>query len=235
MKFVPTVRALSLATVIGVSLLPLGARAGSGSELWPEVSAFIRLDEDTRLYLAASSSRSKESNTQSLNASAYFDLSIKPIARPELWTQDWRRSRFLWARVGYTRVFNVQQGTNEVAENRGVLALYAKAPLPDEVLLEARARTDLRWIGDAYSTRCRLRLEVSREFTWIEHIVVPYANAEAFYDTRYNGWSRSLYQAGSEVTLSKEFRYELYLARQIDRLPQSGSVNALGVGAKWYF
>lgn len=235
MKFVAAVKPLTLATVIGVSLLPPGALADSGSELWPELSAFIRLNENTRLYLDASVSRSKESNTQSLDASAYFDLSIKPILRPDLWTQDWHRSRFLWARVGGTRVFKVEQGTNAVAENRAVLALYGKAPLPAEVWLEARARTDLRWIGDAYSTRYRLRLEASREFTWVEHTVVPYANAEAYYDTRYDGWSRSLYQAGAEVTLSKEFRYEIYLARQIDRLPQSASVNVLGVVAKWYY
>ena len=111
---------------------------------------------------------------------------------------------------------------------------HGRAPLPYEVWLEARARADLRWIGDAYSTRYRLRLEASREFTWLERTVVPYANAEAFYDTRYDGWSRSLYQAGAEVTASKGFRWEVYLARQVDRLPGRSALNALGVVAKWY-
>jgi hypothetical protein len=217
------------------ALLPLCTRAASDTELWPELSAFVQLNDRARVYLDASASANKESNTQSLDASAFVDLSIQPIFRGNLRTEDWQRSRYLWARMGYTRVFKVEQGTREVVEDRGVLAIYGRAPLPADVWLEVRTRADLRWIGDAYSTRYRLRLDASREFNWFEHTVVPYANAEAFYDTRYDGWARTLYQAGAELTLSKRFRVELYLARQVDRLPSKQSVNAPGIVAKWYF
>ena len=67
-----------------------------------------------------------------------------------------------------------------------------------------------------------------------DHTVVPYCNVEWFYDTRYDGWSRLLYQAGTEVTLSERWRYELYLARQNDRLPSVSSLNAFGVVLKYY-
>ena len=35
--------------------------------------------------------------------------------------------------------------------------------------------------------------------------------------------------------MNKRFRYELYLARQNDRLPQVQTLNALGIVAKFYF
>jgi len=103
------------------------------------------------------------------------------------------------------------------------------------VWVETRTRADLRWIGDDYSTRYRFRLEANREFGVKDHPVLPYLNVEWFYDTRYSDWSRTLYQAGVEVTVNKVFRYELYLARQDDRLPEVKSLNALGVVAKFYF
>ena len=91
------------------------------------------------------------------------------------------------------------------------------------------------WMSNEYSTRYRFRLEVNRELFVKDRLVLPYFNVEWFYDTRYNDWSRALYQAGVEVTVNKGFRYEVYLARQNDRLPQVETLNALGVVAKFYF
>lgn len=213
------------------------AFAADSSELWPELSAFITMTPATRIYLDSSYARDTETDTRTLDLSAYVDISIEPIVREQLRTEDWQRSRFLWARLGYTRVVKADGGTDSpyVAENRGILSLYARAELPSEVWLEARARVDLRWIGGDYSNRYRFRLEASREFAVLEHTVVPYFNAEAFYDTRYDAWARALYQAGAEVTVNKGFRYEIFLARQNDRQPSEQTLNALGLVGKWYF
>ena len=79
-----------------------------------------------------------------------------------------------WARIGYDRVLKATDGAGaEVAENCGVVSLYAKAPLPAEVWLEGRVRADLRWIGGDYSTRYPFRVEATREFTLFNHTVVP--------------------------------------------------------------
>jgi hypothetical protein len=210
--------------------------AADSSEFWPEVSGFFALSPRTRVFLNAAYAEAKESDDKSLDLAAYLDVSLKPILRKQLLAEDWQRSRFLWARVGYDRVFKAADGEGaEVAENRGIVALYAKAPLPAEIWLEARVRSDLRWIGDDYSTRYRFRVEATREFTLLDHTVVPYFNVEWFYDTRYDGWARTLYQLGPEVTVNKHFRFEIYVARQEDRLPSASSTNAFGVVAKWYY
>jgi hypothetical protein len=226
-----------LLAVFCVCQTPAGStRAADSSEIWPEVNGFVHLSPRTRLYLAAAFAEGKESDTQSLDLAAYLDISLKPIKRKELWTEDWQRSRYFWTRVGYGRIFKATDESGaDVAEDRGIISFYGKAPLPAQVWLEARARADLRWIGDDYSNRYRFRLEATREFTVRDHTVVPYFNVEWFYDTRYNGWARTLYQLGPEVTLNPHFRYEIYLARQVDRLPKTETLNALGFVAKWYF
>lgn len=212
------------------------AHAADSSEFWPEVSGFVALNPRTRIHVNAAYAEAKESDTTSLDLAAYLDVSLKPILRKELQAEDWQRSRYLWARIGYDRVFKANDGMDaEVAEDRGIVSLYAKAALPGEVWLEARVRADLRWIGDDYSKRYRFKVEATREFTVLNHTVVPYFNVEWFYDTRYDGWARTLYQLGPEVTLNKHFRFEVYVARQEDRLPSESSTNAFGVVAKWYY
>ena len=63
---------------------------------------------------------------------------------------------------------------------------------------------------------------------------MPYGNVEWFYDTRYDSWARTS-RAGTEITVNKHFRYEIYVARQNDRRPSEETLNALGLVAKWYF
>ena len=188
----------------------------------------------TRAYLDASYAKGKESPELTLDATACLDISIQPILRKSFAGADWQRSRYLWARIGYTHVSKGESGSRETSENRGILSIYWKIPLPEEIWLEARARADLRWIGGDYSTRYRGRLEATREFTVFDHSVVPYLNAEAFYDSRYSGWSRALYQAGTEVTVNKRFRFEVNVSRQVDFLPEHSALNAVSLVLKWY-
>lgn len=211
------------------------AFAADSSELWPELSAYVTLSPDKRLYLDLSHARDQAADSTQWDLSAFLDLSLKPVLRPALAADDWQRSRYLWARLGYTRALKTTGAEPTVTEDRGVVALHGKAALPAELWLEARARTDLRWIAGDYSARYRFRLEATREFTVLAHTVMPYLNAEAFYDTRYDQWARTLYQAGTEITVDKHFRYELFLARQNDRQPRQQSLNALGLVAKWYY
>jgi hypothetical protein len=211
------------------------ARADDASELWPELNGFLQLNERSRAFFDAAYALGKESDLKSVAIAAALDVSLKPIARKDLHTKDWQRNKYLWGRVGYTRIFEATDSTGvEVVENRGVAALYGRAPLPAAVWLETRTRADFRWIGDEYSNRYRFRLDLSREVTILDHVAVPYCNVEWFYDTRYDDWARTLLTVGAEVSVSDHFRYEIYLARQADRLPEDKDITALGIVLKWY-
>jgi hypothetical protein len=214
------------------------ASADDPWEFWPEGQLYVGLNPRVRLFLNAAYAQGKEYPNKALDAAAYVDISFLPIGphrRQTLKSEDWQRGRYLWARVGYDHVFKAEGGVPSPGEDRGILSLWGKFPLAGGVWLENRARADLRWIGGEYSTRYRWRMEATREFVVAGHAVVPYFNVEWFYDTRYDGWARTLYQAGPEVTLNKRLRFELYLAQQTDRLPSVSRVNAFGVVIKGYF
>lgn len=230
-----TNRVVLVVVCIAAAAVTTAAQAQTSSEFWPELSLYKKLSPITRLYLDASYARQREADVGALDLQAYLDISLKPRRRRELQQRDWERSRFLWVRVGYDHVADVGGGTHTATENRGILSILAKAELPAEIVLEARARTDLRWLDGDYSTRYRFRLETTRDFDVRDHAVVPFFNVEWFYDLRYDDWSRTLYQLGSEFTMSKHFRFELYVARQNDYHKVAASVNAGGVVAKWYY
>lgn len=229
------------------ALVVLGVWAGLGGtasaadpwELWPEAQLFIALKPRTRLFLNAAYAKGKESDQATLDSAAYLDVSLLPIGprrRRAFRSEDWQRNRYFWARVGYDRISKITDAEGRsVAEDRGILSLWGKVPLPGNVWLENRARVDLRWIGAEYSTRYRLRMEGTREFVVLDHSLVPYLNVEWFYDTRYDGWARTLYQAGFELTVNKHFRFELNLSQQTDTLPETSRLNAFSVVAKGYF
>jgi hypothetical protein len=222
-----------------VALAALGvaraAQAADSSELWPEANVFVTLGPQTRLFLDAAYAQGRESNQASLDLAAYIDVSMLPI-RKERQSLDWQRTRYLWARIGYDRISNSTDHRNvDVVENRGIISFYGKALLPAEVVAEGRVRADLRWIGADYSTRYRARIEFTREFTVAGHTVVPFLNAEWMYDTRYDGWARTLYMFGPEITMNPQFRYQVYVARQVDTLPSKSDVNVLGLNFLWYY
>ena len=211
-------------------------QAEDKQEFWPELAAFVQLNDRARACFDVAYSASEEFDIQSADVSACLDVSLKPIVRKELLTGDWQRNKYLWARVGYNRIFEATDSSGaEVAENRGVIAVYGRVPLPAALWLETRTRADFRWIGDEYSNRYRFRLDFSRELAVRDRPLVPYFNFEWFYDTRYDDWARTLATLGAEVTATDRFRYEVYLARQVDRLPESRDLDALGVVLKWYF
>jgi len=215
------------------------ASADDPWEFWPEGQLFVGLNPRTRVFLDSAYAKGKESDELSLDAAAYLDVSLLPIGpkrRRAYVNEDWQRGRFFWARLGYDRVFTITDAEGRsVAENRGILSLSVRIPLPGDVWLENRARADLRWIGADYSTRYRWRMEATREFTVAGHPIVPYLNVEWFYDTRYDGWARTLYQAGGEVTVNKHLRFELNLSQQTDTLPETSRLNAFSVVLKGFF
>jgi len=210
-------------------------QAADSSEFWPEGNVFVNLGPRTRFFGDTAWANGKESDRTSLDAAGYLDISLKP-RRKDRQTDDWQRDRLLWMRIGYDRIFNITSDAGaKVEENRGIISYYAKVLLPSGFVAESRARADLRWIGGDYSTRFRFREEITRELTVHGHTLVPFFNVEWFYDTRYDGWARILYQLGPEVTVNPRFRYEIYLAHQVDHLPSHSTLDALGLNLKWYF
>jgi hypothetical protein len=232
----PLARCLRAAAVVALLLVGT-ARAADPWEFWPELNLYETLSPTTRLYFVTAYAKGKESELETLDLAGYLDITLKPraIFRPSLLEADWQRNKYLWARIGYDYILRAEGRTRIAPENRGIVALHTRAYLPAEIVVEARARADLRWIEGDYSTRYRFRIEVNREFNVWDHVVTPWVQAEAFYDTRYDGWARELYQVGAEIGVTQHFRLEPSLVRQMDHLPSPSGLWAFALVARWYY
>lgn len=226
------VRVAAAALCAGVAA-PASA-ADHGHEVVPELNAFVKLSDRTRVYLLGDVTVSSPDGHTEGELGAHLDYTLTPIFRPALREADWARDRYLWARVGLVVLGSPDGGRFGPTERRGIAELTLRAALPQEIWLVNRARVDLRDLDGTFSQRYRLRIGIEREFAVEGVVLVPYAQAEAFYDTRYDTWNRQLYQAGVEVELSKTWRIEPYVARQNDSRSASANVDRFGLVLKVY-
>ena len=203
----------------------------------------MSLGERTRLFLLATGSiydppgGSGGTQFQDMQLGVHLDVTLVPVFRPELGKGDWQRGRYLWMRIGYRygRSLGGTEDTDPYRENRGIFELTSRSPpLAGGLEFIGRFRWDARDINDQYSNRYRLRLQVEKAFDWSGRAVIPFVNAETFYDTRYDTWNRQRYQLGAEFGLDKSWRIEPSLYRQNDSRSEPSRVNALGLVLKYF-
>ena len=232
----PIAPALVVALLAAAGGLRAGqARAADSTFFLPQAELYYQIDERRRAYFAAGYEDVLHEDSGTLSLSANLDISLKPILRRTLGADDWQRARYFWARFGYEHLESRSNGVTDRGEERGVLALNGRVPFSEGYGLEARLRTDLRWIGSDRSERYRVRIEGNRGVQVSGYAVLPYVRAEWFYDTRYDAWARTVLQLGTEVAVSAHFRYEVLVLRQDDRLPSESKSDGLSLVAKWYY
>jgi hypothetical protein len=225
----------SLLTLAVLATLLTPARADDHHlELVPELNVFIKLNQQIRLFLLGDVTQGLSPSTTDGELGAHLDFTLKPILRRELRHGDWERSRYLWVRAGYVVSGDLDGRDDEITQMM-LIEMTGRFELPWEVWLVNRARVDFRDTDGESSQRYRLRVGIEREFTVCRVVMVPYLQAETFYDTRFDTFNRQLYQAGVEIELNKHWRIEPYVARQNDSRSASGNVNRFGLVLKSYF
>jgi len=229
------------AAIAASLLLPRPGHADETQhELWPEANAYFKLSSQARLYVLLAGLYAPQSWTGDEAASlgeleigAHLDVSLKPIFRRTLRRANWERERYLWARVGYTRL-SARAGAAESQENRGILELTGRFALPGQVWAVGRARVDLRDKDGEFSTRYRFRLQLERETLLWGAVTVPYLNVEPFYDSRYDSVTRWRYETGIEIVMNEHWRLEPHYLRQEDSRSEPRHTNAYGLILKYY-
>jgi hypothetical protein len=222
----------------------LPAPAEERSEFWPELDGYFKLSERTRLFLSTALTRAEETQSaagstqyQDVQVGVHLDVTLDPLLRPALSQGDWQRNRYLWMRVGflYGRSFGDAEATSSYRERSGIFELTGRTPpLAGGIEVITRFRWDARDVNDRYSNRFRLRLQVEKSLSLGGHTVVPFANAETFYDTRFDTWNRQRYQLGAELELNRSWRLEPSLYRQNDSRSEPARINAFGLALKYF-
>jgi len=227
------VRPILLAALIVASS---GISAGAQTtQVWPEISAFTKLNDRMRFYfLATTVKESKESTEGEFGPN--FDFYLRPFReRKRLagFRLDESKNRYLLLRVGY-RYLNSFSGDPD--EHRGVLEATARYPLTGGVLVSSRGRVDARFIDGEYSWRFRSRLSVEKEFSLGPIRMNPYVRGEVFYDSRFDEWSRTEWIGGAAFPLNQRVELEGYFDYQHDTGGDANrKVHAIGTVLNLYF
>jgi hypothetical protein len=223
------------------AILAGGVRAAPAQEtvgeFWPELDAYVRLSSSARLFLVMAPVISRDAGSLSeQQAGASIEAGIAPFQPTRRRkAQDADKLRYLRVRLGYWRIGTHDSSGSSLAERRLVAEVTPRVFLPFDVLVALRGRVDFRWLDTGYAWRPRVRLWIEREGPVGPVVLIPYVAAETFYDSRYDAWSRTYYQAGIAVPVSKRVVPEVYYGRQIDREPADKTVNALGVVVTLYY
>jgi hypothetical protein len=228
-------RALTLAAILLLTSLTVAQAGDTQAEFVPELNTYLKLSEDTRLFFIGSLTQGLSEPATDGEVGAHLDITFAPILRPRLRHADWERDRYLWLRIGYRLLGDLDNRESGFVEHRGVIQLTARAPLPWEVWLVNRVGVDLRDMNGDFSTRFREQLGIEREITVGGVTLVPYAQAEVLYDTRFGAWNRQIYQAGVEIELTSHVRIEPYYARQEDQRSSTAHLNRAGLVLKLYW
>jgi len=205
-------------------------------DAWPEVDAFVGLNDRSRLLLSVAGSRSRQESYTDLTLGAHIDIFLKPISRPWLrGTPDIEKRRYLFFRIGYRYGQGLGDDADAYREHRILLETTGRAYLPGRLVALNRNRFDLRDLQGEDSWRYRNRTRLEREFPAWSRSVTTYAMAELFYDSRYESWTRKRYYAGVEWPLGRSSVVDTYYCRQDDSQPSSADVNAFGLALNLFF
>jgi len=210
------------------------ARAQS-TEFWPEISTFVKLNDQMRLYFLATKVEESGERT-SAELGPNIDFYLKPIRNVKHWggfRLDDSKNRFLHLRAGYRYLPSF---SGDPDENRVVLEATARYPLVRGALVSNRFRTDLRFVGGEYSWRFRNRLSIEKEISIRRVRLNPYVRVEVFYDSRFQEWSRTEGIVGSAFPINRYWELEGYVDYQNNTgNSPNQQIYALGAVLNLYF
>jgi hypothetical protein len=203
-------------------------------EFWPEIDTWLRLSNAWRVSLFVPISKNLETHYREGNFIPQADYAFgKAHLERRLMDEDRARNmRAFMLRGGYLGGKSLGDDGEAYTERTAFGELHVRVPLKGGFLLSHRFRSDLRWLGDAdpeYSYRWRYRLMLEKEFTAGRVSVVPYVNAEPYYDSRYDTVNRIRLIGGSSVAWSPRTAVEVNGTYQYDSRSSTTEIVALNV------
>jgi hypothetical protein len=216
--------------------------AGESSlEFWPEIDAWLKLTPAWRLSLFVPISKNIETHYREGNLILQGDYSfwkMNPKHHKRMLDENRaQQMRRLMVRVGYLGGKSLGDNGEAYSEHTMLTEFHVRTPIKGGILISHRLRTDLRWLGEdhTFSQRLRYRLMVEREWTAGRWSFVPYANAEPYYDSRYDVVNRTRWIGGASVAWSPRFAIETNWTYQHDTRSSVTNLNALNVILHLFF
>jgi hypothetical protein len=96
-----------------------------------------------------------------------------------------------------------------VPENRLETIATSHFPMKAQFLISDRNRADLDW-KNGFTWRYRNKLTIERTFTVHSYHLIPYAAAEAYYESQYAKWSTTDLYAGCLFPVGQYVQFDAY-------------------------
>jgi hypothetical protein len=204
-------------------------------EFWPESDIWYRLSPSWRLSAFIPIAKYYESKNRDLNIYVHADYAwgkTKHLFIRRLVDDNRMQVMKAWlVRVGFMEGWSLGENAGNYREDMLISELHRRMPFKGGLLISHRIRPEARWLGQdsQYSYRFRYRLMIEKEFSAARHSIIPYINAEPFWDSRYESFSRLRLIAGSTFSWGPRFAYEANITYQYDEHYDTENVFALNL------
>jgi len=224
---------------LALVLLMLFCRIGSAestqeTEFFPEVDAYLKLNQEIRVSFLAKDTREGGDSTQAAIGPS-IDFYLKPLIRLKKITEfdlDDAKSRPLVLTAGY----NFLASPNSPSTNRVFVSATSHLPIKADLLFTDRNRADLDWSDGAFTWRYRNKPSLQRTFAIHSYHVLPYASGEFYYESQYSKFSTTELYAGTNLPLGKHVELDPYYEHQNNTGKKPNKqVNGLGLTVSLYF
>ncbi len=235
-----TLRLVSLALLVWLGASGAVAADEPSKEIWPEIDTWLRLSPAWRFSLFTALSKNIETAYREGNLLLQADYAWgkKQLLKRRLMDEGraGQMKRFL-LRGGYLSGASLGDQGEAYSERTALLELHVRTPLKGNILVSHRLRSDFRWLGGdhEFSSRFRYRLMVEKEYTAGSTSIVPYANVEAYYDSRYDVVNRVRVIGGATVAWSPHLGLEGNITYQHDSRSSVTNLWALNVILHLFF
>ncbi len=227
--------------MMSLSLTHTGIAQNSSFEFWPETDIWYRLTPSWRLSAFIPITKYNESKYRDLNIYLHADYAWGKPKHPfyaRLMDDNRAQKMKGWmVRGGFMEGWSLGENAGEYTEDMLFAEIHKRVPLKGEILLSQRFRTDLRWVGNdaTFSYRFRYRIMVEKEYTAGRSSIIPYVNAEPYWDSRYSTVNRIRLIGGATVAWGPRLAYEANITYQYDSHYDTTNLYAFNIILHVYF
>jgi len=202
---------------LALVLLLLFSKAASAQssqevQFLPEIDAYLKLNTNIRVSAQAKDTREGGDSTQA-EIGPSMEFYLKPLIRLKEITAfdlDDAKTRPLVLTAGYRYL----AAPGKPGTNRIPIAVTSRLPIKAKLLLTDRNRADLDWSNGSFTWRYRNMLSLERTVAIGSYHLIPYANAEIYYESQYSKVSTTELYAGTLVPIGKHFQFNAYYEHQ---------------------
>ena len=218
--------------IIAVVALTIVAHAQEGLQWLPQLQTFVGLSPNVQMELLAGGTVNGESPNQQVVFGPSLDVSLAPFFARRIRTLNNTRNNYLNLRIGYR--YTATFGSRSSHENRGLIELTPRFPLPAKLVLADR--NQLVIVGQQTKTTWlyRNRLTLARSFQIHSLIFTPYIQGQVVYNSDPGKWNRYNSAIGSVFRLNDHLELEPYFQHQHSIDGSGDGQNAIGFKVEVY-